>query len=188
VGNNQPVEAPKVSPENAVESTYIELIYECDEEGLRRAIEIDPAPLETRTEWGATVLHRAAQFGCRNLVEIFLDRGFSVNVRDSKKDTSLHCSCAGSKDTADVAELLLNRGADINARNTYGDSPLMVAALYSSERHVNLLLSRGANAQLKSRRKWCALDYATYQLKVDGLGDNQRECIMRIITALQLVA
>src|SRR5690349_8113739 len=44
---------------------------------------------------------------------------------------------------------LLDAGADINGRSAGGETPLMMAAGYGYTELVNLLLDRGANAQLQ---------------------------------------
>jgi hypothetical protein len=61
--------------------------------------------------------------------------------------------------------LLLRAGADIDARNGSQATPLIRATVKGDVGVVKLLLEQGANAALKDRDGYTALDRAVYDLK-----------------------
>lgn len=62
--------------------------------------------------FGATPLHLAAEYGRREIAQIFLDHGAEVDALDNLQRTPLLWAAANRH--VDVAELLLARGADVN--------------------------------------------------------------------------
>lgn len=63
--------------------------------------------------------------------------------------TALHH--AASHDDPAAAQLLLDHGADPNLRNSAGFTPLLLAVARGSRAVVELLLEKGANADLQAR-------------------------------------
>jgi uncharacterized protein len=167
-------------PLEAIESEYIDLIYSCDMKAMKVALEVNPGAIKVRTEWGATVLHRAAQFGCRSLVSLFLDLGIPVNERDFHRQTPLHSSCESRSDAVGVAKELVERGAIIDARDKRWRTPLMHASASSNLRHVKFLLERGANTTIRDRARWSALDHAYFQMDGSNVGAAQMRRLKEI--------
>ncbi|HKP05145.1 MAG TPA: ankyrin repeat domain-containing protein [Chthoniobacterales bacterium] len=62
--------------------------------------------------FGATPLHLAAEYGRREIAQIFLEKGAEVDAIDNLQRTPL--LWAAENQHADVAELLVARGADVN--------------------------------------------------------------------------
>jgi hypothetical protein len=62
--------------------------------------------------------------------------------------------------STDQVAALLAKGARANARDSVGRTPLMLAADHNNVRLVTLLLSRGADAFVKSPHGWSAADFA----------------------------
>lgn len=82
--------------------------------------------IAARDSSGGTALHVAAAYGQKDVAELLLAKGASVN--DSQNDlrvTPLHL--AAGNDHVEVAALLLANGADVRALNKFGQTPLMVA-------------------------------------------------------------
>jgi ankyrin repeat protein len=67
--------------------------------------------LKTRI-FGATPLHLAAEYGRREIAQIFLEKGAEVDALDNLQRAPL--LWAAENRHGDVAELLLTRGADVN--------------------------------------------------------------------------
>ena len=116
---------------------------------VRRALNWG-ANVQARNERkGATLLHEAAEFGYRELVEMLIARGADVNARDVEGRTPLHV--ATSRGFWDVMEVLLTAGADVDAQDREGRTPLHLAV--SAYRHhpggVYLLLAWNADLSAK---------------------------------------
>ncbi|KAK7070537.1 hypothetical protein SK128_005592 [Halocaridina rubra] len=78
-----------------------------------------------------------------DLVRLLIERGVSINQRDSDGFTALHISC--SQVYPHLAELLLQARANVNAKTNMGQTPLHMAAMRGSWDLVELLLSHGAD-------------------------------------------
>jgi hypothetical protein len=97
---------------------------------------------------GATILHRAAEKGNREFVELLLSKLADMNEEDNDGKTALHRACASGQ--KEVAEFLLSRGAAINVKDYDGHTPLFDAALAGQEKMVELLVSHGAVVNLRN--------------------------------------
>ncbi|GBG60914.1 hypothetical protein CBR_g16035 [Chara braunii] len=84
----------------------------------------DPTVVDSQR--GQTALHAAAIAGDREMVEIILDAGVDVDIRDVHFCTPLHDAL--SRGRKDVVGLLLERGADCNAKDDDGNTTLHIAA------------------------------------------------------------
>ena len=99
---------------------------------------------------GQNVLHFLA--GKPNQTEIiryFLAKGVDVNKADKEGNTPLMAS-AGARETA-VLELLLGSVKNINAQNLKGESALTFAVKNGTPEAVNLLLTKGADVNVKDK-------------------------------------
>lgn len=99
---------------------------------------------------GETMLHAAARYGQRDIVECLLDiatkKGIQqsyIDTRNQNYDTALHI--AASKGCTDIVRLLINTSADINVKNGRQETPLHKAVISNKLDTVNLLLQAGAN-------------------------------------------
>lgn len=107
-------------------------------------------------------------------------RGFDINEKDEAGDTLLLRSCADGQESLDWAAALLDRGADVNMCNAMRHSPLMLAVIYESPRHVELFASRGANLELKNSNKETALNLVFDW--IDENNDVQFDVVRSLIT------
>ncbi len=84
-----------------------------------------------------------------------------------------YAASADTPQTLDIIKLLLENSAYIDAASPNGTTPLMLAAQYSSEAVVKLLLEEGADITLRNQRNMTAADFAKLvdrQYMVDLLG------------------
>lgn len=92
-----------------------------------------------------TGLHLAAYFGVKASVQLLLDRGADVNLKESEGRTSL--CWASESGHIEVVRLLLKKGADLEAADGYGWTPLHLALWSGHIEVVRLLLEEGADLE-----------------------------------------
>jgi hypothetical protein len=120
----------------------------------------DGASVHGRWGWKKTsLLHTAAQYGFKPVVEILIRNGANLNSVENLQQTPLHKACHG-KHTSVVETLLLN-GAKIDLQDFQGRTALHAAAQFQPD-VVKLLLQHGANAALKTTDGKTPLDLAFF--------------------------
>lgn len=108
-----------------------------------------------------TPLHLAASIGHAQAVQLLLDLGAKVNIRDNYKSTPLHEGVLHE----DVVKILLERGANVNARDKDGNSPLLLAVMSCDRSVLNVtdrLLSYEANVKQSNNDGYTALHIAMW--------------------------
>jgi ankyrin repeat protein len=111
--------------------------------------------IDIRTPEDESPLMIAALKGRLDFVKRLLARGADVNKTGW---TPLHYAASGGH--RDIMQLLLDHHAYIDAESPNGTTPLMMAAGYSSDAAVKLLLDAGADPSLKNQLGLSALDFA----------------------------
>lgn len=92
---------------------------------------------------GATALTHAAWLGEENIVELLLDHGADIDVRDASGHTALHWAAEGGY--SDMVSLLLNKGATVDL-TVFGWTAMLIAARrWEQPCIVKILVERGAN-------------------------------------------
>jgi len=89
----------------------------------------------------------AAQKRKPEIVQLLLDAGAHVDVRDEDDSTPLYIACRNGR--SDIARLLIEAGADVNARGAGGWIPLHWACYHGYPETVHLLLDHGAEPVIK---------------------------------------
>lgn len=130
-------------------------------ESLRVVHELLQAPglqLDAANRGGETALMHACIKGHMELVRQMLRMGAKINHPGW---TPLHyAASADTEHSVEIAALLLEHHAYIDAESPNQSTPLMLAAQYGSEAMVRLLLSAGADVQLKNQLGLTAVDFA----------------------------
>ena len=70
-----------------------------------------------------TLLHEAVSYDHKEIVELLIDKGAELNIKDDDGVTPLH-EAVVSIGQKDIIELLITNGADINAKTKRGSTPL----------------------------------------------------------------
>ncbi|XP_032406614.1 transient receptor potential cation channel subfamily A member 1b [Xiphophorus hellerii] len=114
-----------------------------------------------------TPLHLACTQGAIEVVKLMLSTVDQVedviNLTDGACQTPLHR--ATIFDHAELAEHLISLGSDLNNTDCKGNTPLLLATSCGAWKTVALLLSKGANVNLKDKRGCNFLHLAILQPK-----------------------
>ena len=102
--------------------------------------------LAARTEWGASPLHSAAGGNDPAVVQVYLDFGVDINLKDNNGRTPL--MYASSSGSPQVIELLKTNGADLEATDNDGNTALYYAATRSKEENLEMLLDYGLSVNI----------------------------------------
>uniref|UniRef100_A0A671XYL0 Transient receptor potential cation channel, subfamily A, member 1b n=1 Tax=Sparus aurata TaxID=8175 RepID=A0A671XYL0_SPAAU len=128
----------------AVRGGNIEAIRFCIANGAR---------IDQQQNDKSTPLHLACTQGATEVVKLMLSSfgqvGDIINLTDGANQTPLHR--ATIFDHTELAEYLISLGADLNCIDCKGNSPLLLATSCGAWRTVTLLLSKGANVNVRDR-------------------------------------
>lgn len=103
-----------------------------------------------------------------SLVDSLLERGASVNAKDSRRRTPLHYfSCRPGKTYAVLA--ILNKDGNANLQDSGGNTPLHLACQSNLREVVSLLLERGARVEARNHDGMTALHLAALRSSEDVL-------------------
>ncbi|MCX5755962.1 MAG: ankyrin repeat domain-containing protein [Gemmatimonadetes bacterium] len=98
-----------------------------------------------------TPLHIAAKGGHSAIMVALLNAGADPNVMTGSGATALHL--ASGSGATEGATALLDKGADPNVREKlYGQTPLIFAAEFNRAQTITMLIKRGANTAIKTRK------------------------------------
>ncbi|XP_061662032.1 transient receptor potential cation channel subfamily A member 1b isoform X2 [Syngnathoides biaculeatus] len=137
------------------------------------------AKIDQKQHDRSTPLHLACTQGALEVVKMMLCSHGRVediiNLKDGACQTPLHR--ATIFDHVDLADYLISLGADVNAVDCKGTPPLLLATSCGAWRTVVLLLSNGANVNLKDRLGCNFLHLAILQPK--GLKNLPQDVLQR---------
>jgi len=151
------VEISQYTPtETPISDQLWEMIIEATVPQIQ-ALLTDGLDVDTRGEWGETLLILAAQYQRGDIVRLLLELGANVNFQSDEGYTALHH--AVEEGDYDVVNQLLDAGADMSI---YGGGDCGTALHKAARRQdvalVKLLLDRGADPNAPD----CDGDTATY--------------------------
>jgi len=96
--------------------------------------------------YGWTPLMFAARYGTAEDLQLLIDFGASVHVRDTSESTPLHkAACAGGKRGVAKIHALHKAGANLEAPDRYGMTPLHAAAFNERIECIKCLVKLGAS-------------------------------------------
>ena len=104
----------------------------------------------------------AAWAGLTEIVQLLLEHGADINVRDESDGTALQETSNSPNAGAEMVQLLVERGADVNAQGGEYYTALQAACDSGSEKVVQLLLEKGADVNAQGGHYGTALQAACY--------------------------
>lgn len=117
--------------------------------------------IDSKDEYGNTLLLLACQYRCEDLVRIMLNKGADPNAVNSSGACCLHFACYRESASIGVAKILLKSGANPDvAEATYGCTPLHYCAGTGDIAFCKLLLSYGAQINALDSYNYTCVDYA----------------------------
>jgi len=96
-------------------------------------------------ENGDTLLHRAADYGATRCIQLLLERGAELDVRDAEGRTPLILAC--EERSEESVDALLAAGPSVDAVAADGTTALNVAIRFGDTDTVEKLLTAGARAE-----------------------------------------
>jgi uncharacterized protein len=118
------------------------------------------------TEWrwdGTNRMHEmiiAAESGDIQALEMFLEAGEYVDVRDPLFMMMTPLMAAAESGNPKTVTFLLEKGANVNESDILGRSAVMYAAMCGSCESIRRLVQAGADIARVSKLGWGAVDYA----------------------------
>ncbi|XP_013378972.1 ankyrin repeat, PH and SEC7 domain containing protein secG [Lingula anatina] len=94
-----------------------------------------------------TPLHRAADCGHTQCVQLLLQHEADANIQDMLRETPLHLAAVNGH--TQCVQLLLQHGADTSIQDEFEMTPLHIAARCGHTQCVQLLLQHGADANIQ---------------------------------------
>ena len=117
--------------------------------------------VDTKDEYGNTLLLLACQYSCEDLVRIMLKKGADPNALNSSGACCLHFACYKESASRGVAKALLSNGAVPEMKETtYGCTPLHYAAGTGDVELIKMLITHGAQLETKDFYDYKCEDYA----------------------------
>jgi ankyrin repeat protein len=122
------------------------------------------AGLSLQDQHGDTALHKACQFmeygsyPRRDIVEVLLEAGADVNVKNSDGQTPGAVAIEQNQPT--IARLMIESGGDVDWQDNEGQSLLMKTIEKHDHITSMMIIERSKDLDLQDKDGWTALDYA----------------------------
>lgn len=144
------------------------LLYNAVLSGNLKNIELLLEEVSVAEVEGSVAMHIAVQYGRKDMVTLFLNKGISVNSRDRGKYTPLHYLAVSGdissvhfrKVAFEIAHFIAFRGAYVDAMDWKWRTPCVLAAQRSRKYMVELFIDLGANPECCDEKQWSVLHHA----------------------------
>ncbi|KAF9883052.1 hypothetical protein FE257_004306 [Aspergillus nanangensis] len=100
-------------------------------------------------DWIDAALGEAAKHGHRSVVQLLVQQGANINMRDTAGTPLIQAAAAAH---GDVVEYLLKEGANVHCTNKYGQTALCAAASAGDLNATKALIEHGAKVNATSPR------------------------------------
>jgi ankyrin repeat protein len=150
----------------APEDPFVRAAQEDNLENLTRLIAGTDVNLRDKRS-GTTALEHAVRNANREMVQLLLSAGATVNSRNATGDTVLMMLDGDA--TSDLVWDLINSGASVNLKDENGNTALMQAALSPNLEALKTLLDAGAEVDAKNKAGQTALMLAASEGSVNAV-------------------
>ena len=117
--------------------------------------------IDSKDEYGNSLLLLACQYKCEDLVRIMLNKGADPNAINQSGACCLHFACYRESASLKIVKTLLQNGANPEIREfTYGCTPLHYSAGNGDAEFCKLLLNHGAQIGTVDYYNYTCVDYA----------------------------
>ena len=117
--------------------------------------------IDSKDEYGNTLLLLACQYRCEDLARIMLNKGANPSALNSAGACCLHFACYKESQSISIAKVLLQSGANPEVvESTYGCTPLHYCAGSGNIDLCKMLLSHGAQISSADFYSYTCVDYA----------------------------
>lgn len=131
-----------------------------DVEEVRSLIECGANPRANGVD-GGTPLHKAAQRGSVEIVNILLSAKIAVDIEAKDKNGCTPLHDASLCKHVEVIKLLLGKGANREAKNNQEETPLHIASQCGHVKVARMLLNAGADVEVKNSKGETPFHFAT---------------------------
>src|SRR6266403_2612882 len=135
------------------------VLVESSLEIARLLVNCGAKPDVTDDDEGDTPLHAAAHSGSRDIAELLVGSGASLDIRNKNQQTPLYMACRSGK--LDVSRFLIDRGSDINSRDGEGFTPLHVSSRFGHIEAARQMIDCGSDVNTRDANHWTPLHYAS---------------------------
>ncbi|KAF8790424.1 protein TANC2-like isoform X2 [Argiope bruennichi] len=105
---------------------------------------------------GHDILLQAAARGDLPMLQTLADKGCSLDIKDKNGRTALMWACIYRK--IDAVRFLIEKGANLKSKDPC--TPLHMAAIHADENIITLLLTKGADSEVRNRENLTPLECA----------------------------
>ncbi len=120
------------------------------------------ANVNLQDNYGCIPLHNSAVRGHMEAVRLLVSGGAEINLQDKTLSTPLHW--AARRGHENVVVFLLEKQAKVDIKNEYGRTPLHLVARISGNVQIGrMLISSGADINMKCTAGWPPLNYAVFR-------------------------
>ena len=137
---------PSISDEQSFSSLHAAVDGRCNKDTLQTLID-HGAHTDAKRKDGATALLSACRTGQSESVMFLLESGADVNIIKPDGTTCLHLAVHGHCSKEALLKII-EQGANVNALNNNGQTALVLACYTAQEKHVKVLLKRGADPNI----------------------------------------
>ena len=134
------------------------LVKKRDFETLVSAVASQPRITQARGEFGATILHQAAEVAPLETIKRLKELGCDIHAFDDKNETPIWWAMDSSNYA--VVDYLLEQGASLDLMNKDGIFLLHEMAIDNGINDIVFLLSRGAPLHQKTNYGWTIFHFA----------------------------
>jgi ankyrin repeat protein len=117
--------------------------------------------IDSKDEYGNTLLLLACQYNCDDLVRIMLNKGANPNAVNTSGASGLRFACYRESASKVIAKMLLHNGANPDLTEfVNGCTPLHYCASTGDVKFCEILINYGANLDIRDFYQYSSVDYA----------------------------